>query len=183
MPPARRSPPADAVGTFVVNTADNKENTYYFAPFDPGEDQNNQQKREQSLVIEYDGIPRRETSRVRPSWGVRAPRFARSWTPAAARTRTSRSTKSMSLYFRDGVFDKSGAPRDRYSGDLASADGSTGTLFFRFGPDTTNFLRVLHLEPSGSGHRLRLARGLHRPARSHGNEARSAGAEGHGGRR
>ncbi|MBZ0267040.1 hypothetical protein K8I85_02690, partial [bacterium] len=57
--------------------------------------------------------------------------------------------ESLSFYLRDGVYQEDGRYRDVYSidedespGDVPHPDyanGSGGTFFFRFGPDTTNF--------------------------------------------
>jgi hypothetical protein len=131
--------PEDAVGTFVVNTADNKENVYYFPPFDPGEDTNNEQKREQSLVLEYGGIPSAGDVTLPGEGGRQGTAYREIVDSGNGANQDFTQYESMSLYLRDGVFDRAGAIRDRYQGEIDLQDGSTGTMFLRFGPDTTNF--------------------------------------------
>lgn len=143
--------PVDAVGRFVVNTADNKENTYYFPPFDPGEDQNNQQKREQALVIEYDGIPSAGDITRPGELGRQGTAYREIVDSGSGKNQDFTQYESMSLYFRDGVFDQGGSTRDRYQTDPRLADGSTGTFFLRFGPDTTNFYEFSTTRLPGRG--------------------------------
>lgn len=143
--------PEAAVGTFVVSTADNKENLFYFPPFDPGEDTNNEQRREQALVMEYDMIPSAGDV-ARPGEGGRQGTAYREILDTGnGANQDFTQYESMSLYFRDGVWDRGGNVRDRYQGDVDLVDGSTGTFFLRFGPDTTNFYEFSTTRLPGQG--------------------------------
>ncbi|MFN8176458.1 MAG: cell surface protein SprA [bacterium] len=143
--------PVDAVGSFVVNTADNKENNYYFPPFFPGEDTNNQVKREQTLVMEYDGIPSAGDITRPGEQGRQGTAYREIVDTGDGKSQDFTQYETMSFYLRDGVFDQGGNPRDRYRNDSRLANGSTGTFFFRFGPDTTNFYEFSTTRLPGQG--------------------------------
>ncbi len=112
----------DEVGFLGVDVKNNKEDVDYFPPFDPGEDQNNEQKREQALVLEYWDIP----SAGAPGdtmGGRQNSAYKEILDTGQGRSQDYTQYETMDFYLRDGSPDRS----------------SQGSFFLRFGPDTTNF--------------------------------------------
>jgi cell surface protein SprA len=117
-------PEAEDAGIFLVDVRNNKEDPGYESPFDPGEETTNEQRREQSLQLTYLGIPSGTDGRHGSG-------YKEIIDTGQGRNQDYTQYQELSFYFRDG--------RSEASGNLATRPPSTGTFFFRFGPDTTNF--------------------------------------------
>lgn len=153
--PIPEGTPTDA--EFAISTLSNKEDVDYFAPFDPGEDNNNERKREQTLAMQYAEMPSAAAGSgggaIPPGLpgggGIQGSAYKEIFDTGQGRSQDFTQYESLSFYLRDGVYQEDGRFRDVYSidedespGDVPAPDyanGSGGTFFFRFGPDTTNF--------------------------------------------
>jgi len=134
--------------SFAINVLNNKEDSDYFPPFDPGEDTNNEVKREQTLSMQYSDMPSSATGGAGVP-GLQGSAYKEIFDTGQGKSQDFTQYESLSFYLRDGVYQENGKFRDVYSldedespGDVPIpqyADGSQGTFFFRFGPDTTNF--------------------------------------------
>jgi hypothetical protein len=127
-------------GNFRINVANNKEDSFYFSPFDAGEDVNNEERREQTLVMIYDEIPsRRYTGAVAPDDHVRVPgaegyqgsAYKEILDTGQGQNQDFTQYGSLSFFLRDGALNPDGS--------LRLPESSSGTFFLRFGPDTTNY--------------------------------------------
>ncbi|NNE44103.1 MAG: cell surface protein SprA, partial [Gemmatimonadetes bacterium] len=128
-------PDSEPGGAFRVNVVNNKEDNFYFPPFDPGEDINNEQRREQSLVMDYVDIPSDELGGGADSvdTGRQGSAYKQVLDTGQGRSQDFTQYESLSFFFRDGRAAEGGGLREGFS------EPSSGTMFFRFGPDTTNF--------------------------------------------
>ncbi|MGH2570928.1 MAG: hypothetical protein ACRDGR_06865, partial [bacterium] len=119
------------VGSFLVSVKNNKEHADYEPPPIPlRTDRANEVEREQSLVLVYEGI--RSAGAPAPAGdSLRAGHHGRAYREilgdAEGQGNDFTEYESLSLFIRDGT-DRTTVP-----------EGSQGTFFFRFGPDTTNF--------------------------------------------
>jgi hypothetical protein len=141
-------PDTEDAGSFRINVVNNKEDVFYFSPFDPGEDVNNEERREQSLVMEYFGVPSgKPRSHERPEGrspqgpvtaplvgvGRQGSAYKEILDTGESRSQDFTQYETLSFYVRDGRYREGGGLREGFT------KPSTGTFFFRFGPDTTNF--------------------------------------------
>ncbi len=120
--------PSNALLT--IKDVNNKEDPVYAGqePFDPGEDSSGLKRREQSLIIDYRGIP---SSAVIPGGiGRQGSAYREILDTGDGKNQDFTQYEDLSFYLRDGqrIMHKTDRP-----------DTSQGTFFFRFGPDTTNF--------------------------------------------
>ena len=134
-------PEGEIAGRFLMGVINNKESTNYISPFDPGTDANNEEEREQALVMRYDRIRSGFTSARVPDppefqasgeVGVQGSGYRAILDAGQGVSQDFTQYKTLSFYVRDGTY-----PAD--PGGMPPTDPSTGTFFFRFGPDTTNF--------------------------------------------
>lgn len=131
-------PPGTIAGDFRINVANNKEDAYYFSPFDPGEDVNNEERREQTLVMIYDDIPSRQyTGAEGPDHprlkaeGFQGSAYKEILDSGQGQNQDFTQYGSLSFFLRDGALNPDGS--------LRLPEPSSGTFFLRFGPDTTNY--------------------------------------------
>ncbi|MGQ0723012.1 MAG: T9SS outer membrane translocon Sov/SprA [Candidatus Eiseniibacteriota bacterium] len=141
-------PDTEEAGSLRINVVNNKEDVFYYSPFDPEEDVNNEERREQSLLMEYFGIPSgKRTSHERPEEripgqpitvplngvGRQGSAYREILDTGESRSQDFTQYETLSFYVRDGRYREGGGLREGFT------KASTGTFFFRFGPDTTNF--------------------------------------------
>ncbi|MDP6529953.1 MAG: hypothetical protein QGI43_09720, partial [Gemmatimonadota bacterium] len=123
-------PESEDAGSFLINVKNTKEDDDYFPPFDPGKDQSNEEKREQSLVVQYSEIPSGSVTE-----GRQGSAYKEILDTGDGTSTNFTQYETMSFYLRDGARDRAGAVRPGFD----PVEGSTGTFFFRFGADTLNF--------------------------------------------
>lgn len=145
------APDSPLNGDFGINVLNNKEDADYFPPFDPGEDANNEVEREQTLTMVYAGIPSAPTDSTVMALGLQASAYKEILDSGQGKSNDYTQYETMSLYLRDGVFRRDGNPRGLYSTIPEYSDGSKGTFFLRFGPDTTNFYEFSTTRLPGQG--------------------------------
>ncbi len=120
-------PEGQEAGSFFISTINNKEDLAYQPPFDPGDDPNTrEERREQSLVVNYDEIPSAGTG-TSYEGGLQGSAFKEILDVGQGVSQDYTQYERLTFYMRDGRSAR-GDP-----------DRSQGTFFFRFGPDTTNF--------------------------------------------
>ncbi len=115
---------------FTIKDVNNKEDPIYAGeePFHPGEDANGLLRREQSLVVDYRGIP--SSAPLPGSPGRQGSAYREILDTGGGKNQDFTQYEDLSFFLRDG---------QPLTGKTDRPDTSQGTFFFRFGPDTTNF--------------------------------------------